>query len=290
MVRKVSNLDWDDLRVFLAVARTGSVRGAARQIGKTHATVSRHIQSLSSALANPVFERRKEGQCLTDLGKSVLPLAEQIESNVAEIDRVAFAADSSLAGPVRLSLSESLYLAVLSDPIDTFMQRYPMIDLHVNTTDTLSELIWREADVVVRITQSPPESAFGKKVADSPLALYASRDYLASRPTRDRWISLNYEAARKPIIPARVVAHTNTVATTTNMILKGRGIGMLPCYVGDTDPNLLRIKDVDPLPDMQIWVLTHVDLRHSPRVRALIDHLYEAFETLRPIVEGRSPS
>ncbi len=284
----MSDLDWDDLRVFLAVARAGSVRGAAREIGKTHATVSRHVRSLNQALASPVFERRKEGQCLTDLGKRVLPLAEQMERNVAGIDRAAFAADTGLAGPVTVSLSESLYLAVLCDPIDTFMQRHPMIDIRVNASDTLSELAWREADVVVRITRAPPESAYGKKVADSPLALYAAPDYLASRPPLDRWIALTYDPARRPTTPARVVAHSNTVPMAANMIRKGRGIGMLPCYVGDTDPGLQRVPGTDPVPDMQIWILTHEDLRHSPRVRVLIDHLYQAFETLRPTVEGRS--
>ena len=68
----------------------------------------------------------------------------------------------------------------------------------------------------------------------------------------------------------------------------GRGIGMLPCFLGDTDPGLQRVPDIDPMPDMQIWILTHEDLRHSPRVRVLIDHLYEAFKTLRPVVEGRT--
>lgn len=281
-------MNWDDLRVFLSVARAGSIRGAAKQIGKTHATVSRHIQSLQTALASPLFERRKEGQCLTELGKRILPMAEQVENSVAEIDRAAFSADSGLAGTVRLSLSESLYLAVLFRPIDAFMKRFPMIDLNISATDHFSKLAWREADVVVRITQNPPETAFGKRVADSPLALYASPEYLTSRPKRDRWIALDYEAARNPVIPARVVARADTPAMAQRMLHMGRGIGMLPCYMGDTDPKLQRLTEVDAIPDMQIWVLTHDDLRQNPRVRALMDHLYEAFETLRPIIEGQN--
>ncbi|MBV1903849.1 MAG: LysR family transcriptional regulator, partial [Marinosulfonomonas sp.] len=90
----MTNLNWDDLRVFLSVARAGSIRRAAREIGKTHATVSRHIQSLQAALGSPLLERRKEGQCLTSLGKRVLPLAKQVENKVAEIDRAAFSADT----------------------------------------------------------------------------------------------------------------------------------------------------------------------------------------------------
>ena len=284
----LTNLDWNDLRIFLTVARAGSIRSAARQIGKTHATVSRHIQSLHAALASPLFERRKEGQCLTELGQRILPLAEQIENNVARIDLAAFSADTGLAGTVHLSLSESLYLALLFRPIDAFMKRFPMIDLNITATDDMSKLTWREADVVIRITQSPPATAFGKKVAESPLALYASPEYLKSRPKRDRWISLNYAPARRPVIPARVVALADTTALAVRMIQMGRGVGMLPCYIGDTDPGLQRLPETDPMPDMQIWVLTHDDLRQNPRVRALMDHLYEAFASIRPIIEGKA--
>ncbi|MBV1869000.1 MAG: LysR family transcriptional regulator [Marinosulfonomonas sp.] len=284
----MTNLNWDDLRVFLTVARAGSIRGAAREIGKTHATVSRHIQSLQAALGSPLLERRKEGQCLTELGKRVLPLAEQVKNKVAEIDRAAFSADTGLAGSVKLSLSESLYLALLFQPIDDFMTRYPMIDLDIRATDALSKLGWREADVVVRITKSPPDTAFGKKVADSPLAVYASPHYLENRPKMDRWITTGYAPAREPVIPARIVATADAMTLSAKMIQMGQGVGMLPCYMGDTDPKLTRLWDVDPVADMQIWVLTHDDLRANPRVRALMDHLYRAFADIRPIIEGKS--
>lgn len=283
-------LDWDDLRIFLAVVRAGSVRKAAKQVGKTHATVSRHIRTLQEALGNPVLERRQEGQCLTELGARILPLAEQIEENAATIDRAAFSADTGLAGPVKLSLSESLYIALLHQPLDDFMQRYPMIELHVTATDDLVQLAKRDADVILRITTSPPEAAFGKKLADSPLAVYASPVYLRTRPDIDRWVALDYEPCRVPPLPARVVANVDTPALAAKMIAMGRGIGMLPCYLGDTDKELIRVKGMKMTPDMQIWGLTHSDLRPNPRVRALMDHLYESFEKLRPLIEGKMPN
>ncbi len=205
-------LDWDDLRVYLAVVRAGSVRGAAKLIGKTHATVSRHIRSLEGELGSPLFERKREGQCLTSLGQRILPLAEKMEASVASIDRVAFSEDTGLAGSVKLSLSESLYIALLYKPIDDFMRRFPMIDLEIIASDYLSSLAMRDADVVIRITRDPPESAYGRKLADSPLAAYASKGYLVDRPQLDRWIALKYEPARRPVIPARVVAHANSPA------------------------------------------------------------------------------
>lgn len=282
----MTGLNWDDLRVFLSVARAGSIRGAAKDIGMTHATVSRHLQALQAALASPLFERRKEGQCLTDLGERVLPIAEQVAGSVAEIDRLAFSADTGLAGRVKLSLSESLYLSLLYRPVEVFMNRYPMIELDIIASDRLSNLNWREADVVIRTTKTPPEGAIGKKVADSPMAVYGSPEYFSLRPKRDRWIAYDYELAQEPAVPARVISRTDTLAAAVRMMQMGRGLGMLPCYVGDTDPKLKRLAEVKPIPDMQIWVLTHSDLRTNPRVRALMDHLYEAFENISPIIEG----
>jgi len=287
MDQKLTNMNWDDLRVFLAVENAGSIRGAAKAIGTTHATVSRHVQALEGNLKGALFERRREGQCLTELGKRILPLARQVEDAVVAIDRAAFSADTGLAGSVTLSLSESLYLALLYKPIDEFMRRFPMIDLNVAATDKLTKLAWREADVVIRITKSPPVSAFGKKIAESPMTLYASSRYLAERPKLDRWISLDYGPSRKPTIPARIAATADTSALAVQMIKMGQGVAMLPCYIGDTDPDLIRVPNTELVPDMQIWILTHSDLRSNPRVRALMDHLYDAFGDFKSIIEGQ---
>lgn len=289
MDRILTNLNWNDLRVFLAVEQAGSIRGAARQIGKTHATVSRHIQSFQQSLGKSAIERRREGQCLTEFGDRILPLAKQIEKIVAEIDRLAYAEDTGLAGTVNLSLSESLYIALLHQPIDEFMQRYPMINVEIKATDDLVKLTFREADVIIRITANPPNEAYGRKLANSPLAIYTSAEYQKYRPKIDRWIALEYEPARLPVIPARVVAHVDTLALAAKMIGMGRGIGLLPCYIGDSDTKLIRLDEASPIPDMEIWVLTHNDLRSNPRVRVFMDHLYEAFDKYREIIEGRKP-
>ena len=186
MDKKLTMINWDDLRVFLAVARAGSVRGAAKIIRKTHATVSRHIRSLEEELGGALFKRLRKGQCLTPLGESILPLAQSVEENSAGIDRVAFSEDTRLAGPIKLSLSESLYSALLYQTIDDFMRHYPMVNLDLRVSDQLNSLAWREADVVIRITKDPPDTAYGRKLSDSPLAAYASLTYLNDRPRLDR--------------------------------------------------------------------------------------------------------
>ena len=140
--------------------------------------------------------------------------------------------------------------------------------------------------MVIRITKTPPDSAVGRKLAESPMCLYAAPEYLANRPKLDRWISIDYHLSRNPVIPARVVASVNSVAVATRLIRSGQGVGMIPCYQGDTDPKLVRFPGFDPVPDMSVWVLTHADLKTSPRVRVLMDHLYGAFDRIRPIISA----
>lgn len=279
-------MNWDDLRVFLAVVETGSIRSAAKNIGVTHATVSRHLRNLQTVLGNPLLERRQNGQCLTELGSRILPIAKQVEMNVADIDRAAFSAETGLAGALKVSLSDSLYISLLYNSLDNFMQQYPMIELNVDATNDLLKLSLREADVIIRITSLPPDTAYGKKIANSPVAIYASPQYVQTRPSLDRWIGWDYERAKTPTIPANIIAQVSTPAIAERMIELSRGVGILPCYMGDNNPKLIRLDDNKPQADMEIWVLTHMDLRINPRVRALMDHLYKAFTQLRPAIDG----
>ena len=278
--------NWDDLRIFQALAGARSIREAAASLGTTHATVSRRMRALEEELGNTLFERSRDGINLTVFGQGVLTFAENASENVAAINRLAFSKEGSLAGPVRLSLLEDLYSFVLAEPIDAFMIRHPMIELIVDTTANLSDLGRREADVIVRITRSPPEQAFGRKVAYSPLAAYASQLYLDNRPKIDRWIALDYPPAASPLLQARPTFRANSLSVVATALRLGRGVGLLPCFVGEYCPDLVRLPEVALIPDMEIWVLTHQDVRHNPRVRALMDYLYQAFSAQRSLIEG----
>ena len=190
--------NWDDLRIFRAMANARSIRAAAAELRTTHATVSRRIRVLEEDLGGALFERRKDGFVLTAFGQSTMDLTEGVRSGVEAIDRLAFGQDSSLVGPVRLSVLEDLYHQVLADPLDRFMRDHPMIELTIDTTTNFRDVGRREADVIVRITSNPPEQAIGRKVADSPLAVYCSPEYLTQRPAVDRWLALDYPPPINP--------------------------------------------------------------------------------------------
>jgi DNA-binding transcriptional LysR family regulator len=278
--------NWDDLRIFHAMVDALSMRAAAAKLGTTHATVSRRLRALEADLGHALFLRKQDGLELTVFGQGVLTFSGQAAQNIAAIDRLAFAQDDGLAGVVRLSLLEGLYTSVLSDAIAAFSAQYPMIELHIETTAALSDLADRQADVVVRITQTPPEQAYGRKVADSPLAIYAAPSYLDNRPAIDQWVALDYPPAITPMFNARTVLRSGSLTVVATALRDGRGIGLLPCFIGENDTGLVRLPQSPLIPDMQIWVLTHEDVRHNQRVRALMDYLYQSFAGQRRIIEG----
>lgn len=278
--------DWDDVRLFLSLVRNGSVRGASRHLGLSHATVSRRLTLFEEKLGVQLFDRSDRGLTPNLAGRDIVSIAETVEAQMAEMDRRLFNRVDELAGPVRLSVSESLYLTLLDKEIDRFMTLNPMIELQLDTTDDMARLDRREADVVVRITKAPPPHLVGREMAESPLCCYGSKAYFAAQPALDRWISILYPAAKDPMVPARVAALCSSAVAAHRMIKNGAGVGMLPCYMGDTDPYLVRYPGLTPVPDQTIWVLTHTDIRKNPRVRRLLDFLFDSLHTLKPIIEG----
>jgi len=163
-----------------------------------------------------------------------------------------------------------------------------MIELAIETTSNFRDVHRREADVIVRITSDPPEEAVGRKVADSPLAAYCGRDYFRNRPAVDRWIALYSPPAITPLLNARSAFVANSLTVVADALRRGQGIGLLPCFMAEGDPDLVRLPEVELISDKEIWTLTHVDILHNPRVRLLMDHLYRAFADQRGRIEGHA--
>lgn len=288
MVRKLSMFDWDDIQVFLAVANTGTVRGASRELGITHATVSRRLHQLEDKLGAQLFDRTSTKHQLSKVGLSIHSAAQRAKESMAEIDRLAFAQDTRLAGIVRLSILESLYISVLHPYLCTFQQQNPLIEIDLITTERLKNLAQREADIVIRITTTPPDHAYGRKLANSPLTCYTSARYLENRPELDCWVALEHQPANKPPFPARTVLTANSLVVAAETIKSGAGIGMLPCFIGDNDPDLMRLPKSSLIPDMEIWALMHEDVQHTPRVRLLMDFIYDVFSKEKNRIEGKN--
>jgi DNA-binding transcriptional LysR family regulator len=294
-------MNWDDLRFFLAAARSKTLSGAARRLGVNQTTVTRRLEALEGELGVRLFDRTPAGIVATQAGAEILRVAEQVENNVAALERHALGLDARLTGELRVTTIDmtAFYDAAL---FDGFARRYPGIELELSVGDFPRNLTRREADIAIRWTSAPPEHLVGHRVARAEYALYGARSMLETLPGEVPLADypwLGWDAASNARVTAawmeQNVPEANVVcrydmALAMHAALKaGMGVGFMPCAYGDTDPTLLRLRSLEPGFGLDIWVLTHPDLRGSARVRAFLDHASAYFDAKRDLFAGTAP-
>ncbi|WP_299618265.1 LysR family transcriptional regulator [Pelagibius sp.] len=293
-------MDWDNLRIFLALAQQKSVRGAAGALGVSHSTVSRRIESFEDSLGVRLFERLPDGFVLTPFGEDMMQTARRLEEAVNGLERRVLGQDARLRGDLRVTMPDLLAAKLLMPDLVAFGKRYPDINLEVAISYTPFDLGRREADVAIRITRDPPEALVGRKIITYARATYASRAYLAehdpvAEPDSVTWIGWDDRSRHPrwvretPFPGAPVRGRLNNAMVQLAAAKAGMGLAMLPCFMGDTEPDLRRVPPGKPEPAWDIWILTHEDLRATARVRAFMDFMAEAFLGHRDLLEGRQP-
>jgi DNA-binding transcriptional LysR family regulator len=285
--------DWNDLRYFIAVAREGSTLAAARRLRTSQTTVARRIAALEAALALPLFEKRQAGYALTPAGAELLARAEQVETTVSGFAEAASAEARDLNGTVRITTEEVYAITLLAPILRELHERHPEILIELDTSQQVRDLGAGEADISLRSTkgQQQPAGLVGRQLCIDDWALYCSRDYAARHgvPTsvaqlRDHsfigggggnlWI--HYQGWLKLLgLEQQVAMHHATSGGLLSGIRSGFGIAVLPCIIADAEPDLVRC--LPPRSDHEriLWLFTHERCRHTPRVRTVIDFLYE---------------
>jgi len=291
----MQDINWDDLRVFLAVFRRGSLSAAASALSVNTSTAQRRVGALERALGTRLFDRDPTGSAPTAAGEALLPLAEQVEADVMTVLRSIAGRDQAPRGAVHLTAPEPT-LPLLVGPLAGFRAAFPAIDLQVSFADRFFDLARREADVALRPSRQPPEDAVGRRVGAVAWAVYAGTR--ANRAPADLpWARFSDDLAR--LDAARwwqeehagepVLLAVNSVPAMQRVVACTDCRGLLPCFVGDMDPELRRVGGLIPEAASDLWLLLHRDLRKAARVRALADHLWEALAALRPLFEGERP-
>ncbi|TNF20670.1 MAG: LysR family transcriptional regulator [Rhodobacteraceae bacterium] len=278
--------NWDDLRVFLAVARAGSLSGAARSLGVNHSTVFRRIAGLEDTLEVRLFERLPTGYALTPAGEETLGIVESIETEVATLNRTVTGQDLRLSGTVRITAVDMLAFWILPDHLARFRDAYPRIEIGVTVGNEALDLSRRETDIALRIGNTPPETLVGRRVGQLRFAVYGAPAYCAAHPETGladhAWIGLEgghgaltrrFEAFLPGVRPA---LRSNSVACTVRMAKAGLGLAALPCAIAEQKPDLIRLADLPADFGLDLWLLTHEDLRHTARIRAVMDFLTAA--------------
>lgn len=288
-------MDWDDLRVILAICRKGSLSGAAKVLGSSHSTVFRQINAIEEKLSTRFFNRLSHGYEMTEAGQTVLDRATDIEKDILELERELLSKDKRLKGNIRLTAPEGIGNFLLMPPIASFYQKHPdiQIELIVSADDLL--LSQHQADIAIRTTKKPPQNCLGKKVCDFSVGIYATQTYLEKTKDLDfpqydylqidngiNWFPPPYWT---PAAPPRIVFKCESVSSITRAANEGIGAAILPCFIGEREP-LLKPAAPTFKGVSELWILTHTDLRETARVKALREHLYECLSKEKELLEG----
>jgi DNA-binding transcriptional LysR family regulator len=295
---KMDHLAWDDLRTALFLARAGSVRRAARELGVSHSTVLRHVDSLERAVGVRLFERKPEGYELTAAGQDVFDTAGQLEEVVLALERRVEGRDLRLAGAVRVTMPDP-FLPLLLPVLREFVEKHPDIGVTVSVDVGFADLAHREADVALRIAAEPPPDLVGRRVVTAGVAVYGAKSYLAGRATKRLdtldWVGwetgsrMAFEHWIRANVPAgRVRLRFDEAWAIRDAVDAGLGVSLFPCALGGTQHGWRRIHLLRDAAT-PLWILTHKDLRTTARVRVLRDFLVDALVARRAIVEGRAP-
>ena len=290
-------MNWDDLRIFLAVARSGSISGGARQLGVQHSTVSRRLRAMESGLGVRLLERKKSGYELTAAGENMKLSAEKIEQEVLEVDGALGGRDARLKGELRVTAINNMASTVLMPMFASFSTKYPDVDVHIMVSNQYASLPEREADVAIRLTNTPTDTLFGKRLTTVASTIYGSHGYVAAlrkRGGEPKWLGVEccgfHRSWTKDACGGQ---HHNFFADDTLLtraaLKQGLGVAYLPCFMGDADGDLDRYCPPDPALNLGLWLLLHPDLRRNARVQAFRDHMAREIAAQKDLFEGKRP-
>ncbi|HZH26553.1 MAG TPA: LysR family transcriptional regulator [Azospirillaceae bacterium] len=293
-----SLLAWDDLRLILEIARSGGLSGAARTLRLNHATVFRRLNGIETRIGVRLFDRFRTGYAPTPAGESAVALAERVEAEVRELELRLAGQDLRPSGTVRITTTDTL-LSLLGPCLTEVRREHPEIVLEFVVSNAFLSLTRREADVAVRPTREPPPELVGRRVSAVAYAIYGVRGEAAGSkvdPFDRLWVapddSLSGLGAarwmRANVDPARIVGRADSVVGLLEMAKAGLGLAALPCFLGDREDGLERVRGPDPAMETALWLLTHDDLRGVARVRAVLNGLAEALARRRDLLEGRA--
>ena len=298
-----AKIDWDDLRLALAVADAGSLAAAARVLGVNHTTVLRRVNAFEQRLGLRLFDRLPSGYALTAGGEEMLTSARAIAETVTALERRLSGQDLRLEGSLRLTTTDTLMVTMLPPLLAEFRALHPGIVIEVATTNAFANLTRRDADVALRPSAEPPETLVGRRISGVALAIYGTPSLAdaagdASEHFRQsRWIGFDDSLAgssaagwlRGSLPGAEIALRCDSFVAARAAAGAGLGLAALPCYLGDLSSRLVRCGE--PILEMAtaLWVLTHADLRRTARISAFMEFAAESLSSRRDLLEGRRP-
>lgn len=287
----MAGLNWDDFRFFLAVAREQRVSAAGKVLGVRHTTVARRIEALEARLGTRLFDRSTSGYAMTQAAENLYGHALVMEEQALAVNREVIGMDAQLKGPLKLTAPHDLLSSLVIPRLDRLLQAYPAIALELVGTSGLLDLAAREADIALRFTATPPEYLVGRKILPMRHGVYGSTGYFSESREQHRFIAFSGDLEVPPWVDqhfsgARLALRADDASVMVAAVKQGIGLARIPCFIGDRHADLRRL-DLELTPSTWgLWILSHVDLRSTARVRVCREFLADVILEQRHLIEG----
>ena len=307
----MKDLDWDDLRFFLAVAAAGSLSAAARELAVNTTTVLRRIGNLEAALEARLFERLRSGYTLTQDGTRLLQSLEPVDTSLSSLQRDFQADSGAYGGVVRLSASDVVAGGLIGPAVPNFLKTAPDITLDIITDPSLSGPggaprvmnVLRDVDIALRLARPTHGDMLARKLCDVAYGVYATPGYQAkfgpinsAGDLTDHQV-VAFSEEERPLGPvwwlsraeknAKVVMRASSVATRLNAILGGEAVAALPCFIAHQQTALVQLVGPELVGNLELWLLTRADLARLGHVRTVMDFLIQQVGEQTPALAGR---
>lgn len=295
-------MEWNDLKIILAIGRAGTLSGAAKSLDMNHSTVFRRINVIEEKMEVRFFDRLPQGYSMTEAGEAALRIAERIDNEVNGLSRELVGKDLRLQGSIRVTAPEGVSLRLLRPVLAEFLHEHPDIQIDLVVTGSALKLSRREADLAIRVTNSPPDTSIGRRVCEFGFAVYASKKYLKENRNvlleNHAWLLLEDASSwftpaiwKKIVNPnSKVIFRSDSTSAIVNAVRDGLGVTPLPCFIGDSENELVRVEDIQKEiakeKALDLWILMHPDLRHTARVKALMRFIYDSLAKEKNLIEG----
>lgn len=288
----MQQMDWAQVQAFLAVAETGSLSAAARKLDVSQPTLGRHVRALEEDLQVELFRRRPKGLSLTELGARMLPAAQRMRDAASEITLTAAGTSTELDGTVRITASESVAFTMLPEVVAGLRVEEPGIQLEVVASDAANNLMYREADIALRMYRPEQPDLVTKHLGNVAIGFFAAKSYLdrTGRPSSveeafthdlvghdtDERILKGARERGLPITRESFAIRCDNISVYWQLICGGCGLGFGLVAAAERDPRLERILPEVPIETLPMWLTAHGSLRYVPRIRRVWDHLAQA--------------
>ena len=293
----MADFDWDDLKSFLAVARSGRLTAAAARLGLDHSTLSRRLGALEHRLKAKLFDRSPAGYTLTGQGGRLLPIAEEMERlSIGAQERVGGTA-ASIEGIVRIGSPEGFGSYFLAPRIAGLGDLHPGLTVQLVAASAVFSLSRRDADLVIAVSRPPAGRLIVSKLIDYDLALYAAPSYLDSKPairtaadlSAHRFVSYIGELLHFPeldflqnVAPGGTVSlESSNLVAQLKATLAGAGLCVLPAFLAAEEKGLVRVLPDEVCLTRSLWLIVHQDLAELARIKAVVRFVKEEVKASR---------